>query len=101
KASSRATIPPEEMVTGPLRGELLGAEHLAERARAVARAQRIAESPSPLRRARLLSRLDDTRDVLVDANARLSAAAAGGTDVGPAGDWLLDNYHVVQEHVRE
>jgi hypothetical protein len=21
--------------------------------------------------------------------------------VGPAADWLLDNYHVVQEHVRE
>ncbi len=22
-------------------------------------------------------------------------------DVGPAGEWLLDNYHVVQEHIRE
>src|SRR5690606_16631770 len=32
---------------------------------------------------------------------RLSKAAALGTDVGPAGDWLLDNFHVVQEHVRE
>ncbi len=25
----------------------------------------------------------------------------GGADVGPAGDWLLDNYHVVQEHITE
>ena len=22
-------------------------------------------------------------------------------DVGPAGEWLLDNYHVVQEHIGE
>ncbi|HKG90773.1 MAG TPA: glucoamylase family protein [Gemmatimonadaceae bacterium] len=26
---------------------------------------------------------------------------AQDTDVGPAGDWLLDNFHVVQEHIRE
>ena len=25
----------------------------------------------------------------------------GLPDVGPAGEWLLDNYHVVQEHIRE
>ncbi|MGH7445330.1 MAG: cyclic beta 1-2 glucan synthetase, partial [Longimicrobiales bacterium] len=24
-----------------------------------------------------------------------------GTDPGPAGEWLLDNYHVVKEHLRE
>ena len=88
-------------MTGPLRGELLGAGHLAGRARAVARGQRLAEAPARTRQTRLLSRLDDTRDVITDANARLSAAVAAGTDIGPAGDWLLDNYHVVQEHVRE
>ena len=32
----------DELITGPIRGELLGAEHLAERARAVAKAQRLA-----------------------------------------------------------
>ena len=32
---------------------------------------------------------------------RLTAAADGGIDVGPAGEWLLDNYHVVQEHIGE
>jgi cyclic beta-1,2-glucan synthetase len=84
-----------------LRGELLGAEHLAERARAVARGQRLAPPGRRIRRARLLQRLDDTREVLAKANSRLGAAAAQGTDIGPAGDWLLDNYHVVQEHVRE
>ena len=29
------------------------------------------------------------------------AAADASIDVGPAGDWLLDNFYVVQEHIRE
>src|SRR5439155_19618519 len=35
-----------------------------------------------------------------DAHGRLTAAAEL-TEVGPAGDWLLDNRHVVQGHSRE
>ena len=53
------------------------------------------------RRTPLLARLDETRRILDDAHARLAAAADRGVDVGPAGEWLLDNYHVVQEHIRE
>ena len=49
----------------------------------------------------LLVRLDGTRRLLEGAHAQLTAAADRELDVGPAGEWLLDNYHVVQEHVRE
>ena len=42
-----------------------------------------------------------TGRVLEDAYTRLNAAADGGVSVGPAGEWLLDNYHVVQEHIGE
>jgi cyclic beta-1,2-glucan synthetase len=84
-----------------LRGELLGAEHLAERARALASRQRLAPPGRAVRRAPLLRRLEDTDDVLAHAHTRLTDAAAQGDDIGPAADWLLDNYHVVQEHVRE
>ncbi|HEV8362226.1 MAG TPA: glucoamylase family protein, partial [Gemmatimonadaceae bacterium] len=49
----------------------------------------------------MLLRLHSTRRILDSAHTRLAAAATRGTDVGPAADWLLDNYHVVQEHVRE
>ncbi len=91
----------DDLLAGPLRGELLGAEHLAERARAVARAQRIAKRRRGRPPTRLLQRLSSTRRILESAYARLTAAAARGADVGPAADWLLDNFHVVQEHVRE
>ncbi|HZI41183.1 MAG TPA: hypothetical protein VFD67_05750, partial [Gemmatimonadaceae bacterium] len=88
-----------ELLPGPLRGELLGAEQLGERIVAVARGQRIAALQR--RRALLLARLNDTWRILQEAHARLAAAAAEEVDVGPAGDWLLDNFHVVREHIVE
>jgi cyclic beta-1,2-glucan synthetase len=87
------------LLTGPIRGELLGPEGLAERARAVARGQRLATGRR--RRAHLLERLDGTRRILEDVRARLAAAGEREVDVGPAGEWLLDNFHVVREHIRE
>ncbi|HMH56517.1 MAG TPA: hypothetical protein VK535_09690, partial [Gemmatimonadales bacterium] len=38
--------------------------------------------------------------MLEEAQSRLTASD-GTLDVGPAGEWLLDNYHVVQEHIGE
>jgi cellobiose phosphorylase len=90
----------DELITGPIRGELLGAEHLAERARAVAKAQRLAARPARTRH-RLLERLEETRRIVADAHDRLAAAAERDHNVGPAGEWLLDNIHVVQEHILE
>ena len=90
----------DELVTGPIRGELLGAEHLADRARAVAKAQRVAPRRARPRH-RLLERLDETRQIVADAHDRLAAAAERDHNVGPAGEWLLDNIHVVQEHILE
>ncbi|MDQ3696751.1 MAG: hypothetical protein M3373_01820, partial [Gemmatimonadota bacterium] len=98
---SRPADTRDDLLGGPLRGELLGAEHLAERARAVARAQRLAAVRPGERGTLLLARLDATRRVLEAAHDRLAAAGDRDLDVGPAGEWLLDNFHVVQEHVRE
>ncbi|HEU5171828.1 MAG TPA: glucoamylase family protein [Gemmatimonadales bacterium] len=89
------------MVAGPIRGELLGAEHLADRARAVAGGQRLVARGWRRGRPRLLARLDETRRLLDGVHARLAGAADRKADVGPAGEWLLDNFHVVQEHIRE
>jgi cellobiose phosphorylase len=90
-----------ELMPGPIHGELLGAERLAERARALAHSQRLAAPPVRAKRAPLLDRLTSTRQILASVQAQLSAAVAAGTDPGPAGEWLLDNYYVVQEHLRE
>ena len=91
----------DALLAGPIHGDLLGSEHLAARARAVARGQRLAAQRLAIRPARLLARLGNTRGILADAHARLIRAGDDGVDAGPAAEWLLDNYHVVQEHLLE
>ncbi len=94
--------PPREgegLIAEPLRGELLGAEHLAERARSLARQRRIAARARGRRRTPLLARLEGTQGILKRAHVRLGADP--DVDVGPAGEWLLDNHYVVQEHISE
>lgn len=91
----------EDLLTGPIRGELLGADHLADRVRTVAREQRLLPDTVRHYRTPLLARMRDTRQILRDAYVRLSAATTAELDIGPAGEWLLDNYYVVEEHIRE
>ena len=98
---SRASDVRAELLAGPIRGELLGAEQLAERARAVAGSERLRLGRKGWRTAPLLARLDETRRILDVAHRRLTEAGDQGAEVGPAGVWLLDNYFVVQEHIRE
>ncbi|HEX6063947.1 MAG TPA: hypothetical protein VFZ04_06970, partial [Longimicrobiales bacterium] len=86
---------------GPLRGELLGTDRLVERAQELSRVQTLDTQRAPTRDAPLLVRLDDTRRVLAEAQELLADAVAREVDVGPAAAWFLDNYYVVQEHMRE
>ncbi len=90
----------EELV-GPIRGEVLGAERLGERARAVARAHHLLPAQKQRGVGPLLLRLEDTRGVLDRVYHELNVGAEQGLDISPAGDWLLDNFYIVQEHIRE
>ena len=110
RADGRARSPDgvsPDRFAGPIRGELLGTEGLAEYARALARQQRVL--PPSVRgwaqkqrgQGPLLQRLDETRKLLDAARVTITDAADRGVDISPAGEWLLDNFYVVQEHVRE
>ena len=101
RISPRESVRPEELLVGPLRGEPLGADRLAERAVTLARSQRVAAARPNRVRAPLLARLMHTRVLLDHARDRLAEVTAQKGDVGPAGEWLLDNFHVVREHIRE
>jgi cyclic beta-1,2-glucan synthetase len=102
RPSSRSRVEAaEDLLTGPIHGDLLGVEHLAERARNLARGQTISLSGSRQYRARLLERLDSTRRVLDAAYTRIAHDSGPGKELDPSGEWLLDNYHVIQEHVAE
>ncbi|HMI49377.1 MAG TPA: hypothetical protein VK481_11940, partial [Gemmatimonadaceae bacterium] len=90
----------EELV-GPIRGEVLGLERLGERARAVARGHHLLPAQKQRGVGPLLLRLEDTREVLDRVYHELNSGAERGLDISPAGDWLLDNFYIVQEHIRE
>ena len=90
----------EELV-GPIRGEVLGFERLGERARAVARGHHLLPAQKQRGSGPLLLRLEDTKNVLDRVYHELNSGAERGLDISPAGDWLLDNFYIVQEHIRE
>lgn len=86
---------------GPIRGEVFGADRLARHARQIARKHRLLAPRKQRGHGPLLDRLDDTREVLNEVYERLTDASERGVDISPAGEWLLDNFYIVQEHIRE
>jgi cellobiose phosphorylase len=84
----------------PLSGELLGVERLEERARALAAGFTLSRQP---RRGpnRLLRRLTENARVLRHAYRTLAGDVRRGEAIAPAGEWLLDNFHLVEAEFRE
>lgn len=83
----------------PIREELFGAERLEQHARSLAAAQPITLRPPSV--PSLHARLKDNAGVLLAAYRGTAADAEGGRAVVPAAEWLLDNYHLVEEQARE
>jgi cyclic beta-1,2-glucan synthetase len=46
-------------------------------------------------------RVRDNQRVLLEIYRRIAAIAVKGRHVTPAGEWLLDNYHLVEQQIRE
>jgi cyclic beta-1,2-glucan synthetase len=83
----------------PVREETFGVERLEQHAESLAAAQPV--TPRPPRVVSLRSRLDDNAVVLLAAYRASAAEMEEGREVAPAAEWLLDNYHVVEEQIRE
>ncbi len=89
-------LPPED----PPHAEHLGPERLDAVALRLAREHTGSTRPAT-RHSDVLTRLEDNRRQLVDNyRATLKAAESGGW-ISPAGEWLLDNFHVIAEQLRE
>ena len=67
----------------------------------MARDQEATRAKHCLGKAPLLARLNGTQRLLEDIHARLAESTASTLDLGSAGEWLLDNFHVVEEHIGE
>jgi cyclic beta-1,2-glucan synthetase len=82
-----------------IREELFSIHRLEEHAVSLARAQPVTQTPPPRRS--LNVRLSENESVLLDAYRAIAAAVSEGGTVTPAAEWLLDNYHLVEEQIRK
>lgn len=82
-----------------MRAETFGVERLEEHARDLAQQHQI--GPSRARGNLLAPRLKDNRRALAAAHSQFARAVEAKQAVPPAAEWLLDNYYVVQEQLRE
>ena len=89
-ASPRAAEP-------PLRAELFSGEQLQRHAAALAGGHHLDPHRGPNR---LLLRLADNEEVLTQAYDLVASADAEGRRVAPAGEWLLDNFYLIEQQIR-
>lgn len=82
----------------PIRSELFSIERLERHAESLAAAQHTTSKPTTDRR--LEARLRDNDRALRTAYHATIAAARETRAVTPAAEWLLDNFHLVDEQVR-
>jgi cellobiose phosphorylase len=81
----------------PLRAELFSAAQMAVHGRQLAARHQLAAGGGP---DQLLARLADNAGVIAHAVGTLSASGKSGGRLTPAGEWLLDNYYLIEEQVR-
>src|SRR5882724_7127432 len=82
-----------------LRAELFSSERLEQHAASLAAAQQVTQRRSARRS--LGVRLKDNESVLLAAYRAIGAAVGENRPITPAAEWLLDNYHLVEEQIRE
>ncbi|HET6425413.1 MAG TPA: glucoamylase family protein [Planctomycetaceae bacterium] len=96
---SPACVPEEYRDELPLRGELLGIEHL--RAHAAALAEQLTVTPGIPATPRFIQRFLQNSSFLQTAFRDICAGIRKGEPLTPDAEWLLDNFYVVEEQLRE
>jgi cyclic beta-1,2-glucan synthetase len=84
----------------PIRAELCSLERLEQYARELARQHTLA--PKAWRQASpLLDRLEENGRYLTGSYRAIAENVRRGQSISPAAEWLMDNFHIVQEQLRE
>ncbi len=86
--------PPEEL---PLRAELFSADQMEQHGRVLANAHRLKPGRA---QERLLGRLRQNESMLLGVHKLLTEDVKADRRLTPAGEWLLDNFYVIEEQIR-
>jgi len=81
----------------PLRAELFSREQMAQHGKVLAGLHRLSARHAPNR---LLIRLAENEALLVAVRGLLTDAVNADRRITPAGEWLLDNFYLLEEQIR-
>ncbi len=98
RQSGNAGHVPSGTLETPLRAELFSGEQLRRHAIALAGQHRLDARPGPNR---LLLRLADNEQLLIQAYDLVTGADIEGRRGSPAGEWLLDNFYLIEGYERK
>ncbi|MFH2047567.1 MAG: glucoamylase family protein [Pseudomonadota bacterium] len=84
-------------VEPPLREELFSADQMEQHGKTLANSH-ILSSGHP--RDQLLGRLAENESILIDVHNLLTEAVKANRRITPAGEWLLDNFYLIEEQIR-
>ena len=82
-----------------IRAELFSIERLEQHAESLAAAQRTA--PRRFKSKKLLPRVRENHRFLTQGYRSLARAIGEERAITPAAEWLIDNFHIVEEQIRE
>src|SRR5512146_2824880 len=94
----RRVLPPPEL-DEPILAELFSVERLEQHAQTLAAAQPVTDEP---RRGRAVApQIADNGRILLESYRTLARAIKDERSITPAAEWLVDNFHIVDEQLRE
>jgi len=81
----------------PMRAELFSADQMEQHGKSLAGAHTLGRAGTG---DRLLKRLDENEKILADTCSLLTDAVKAKLRIAPAGEWLLDNFYLIEEQIR-
>ncbi len=81
----------------PLRSELLSSDQMKQHGKTLANVHKLTSGKAS---EQLLGRLNENEDVLIETCNQLTAVVKNNNPIAPAEEWLLDNFYLIEEHIR-
>lgn len=81
----------------PLRAELFSSDQMERFGKTLAGTHKLSSKPT---HDQLLKRLADNEIVLIKVRKLLSDSLKNKVQITPAGEWLIDNFYLIEEHIR-
>ena len=81
----------------PLRSELFSADQMQQHGKTLASSHHVSPERAP---DQLLPRLHANKELLLGVRDLLAEAVQASRRITPAGEWLLDNFYLIEEQIR-